>query len=509
MKVQDLDSKHVCHICIGDQFLAEQVKTEATLALCSYCGETREAITLDDLSDRIHDTIQEHFELTSGYPSEPYEFMMASEGMWERRGDPVEYVIGEMGGLEEDVARDVTSKLSDRHGYWAVREEGREDPYGSEAMYEERGPFDLGFRLNWAEFRREIQFNSRFFSAGVEEMLTDIFGDFTAFKTSRSGPVIQEINPQEQNYFFWRGRLAQSPQVIENILKSPAQELGPPPPRLAKLGRMNAQGISVFYGATEPSTCASELRPSVSSSIVIGRFELLRPVRLLDLGALSEAYVSSSYFDPEYPVHKARSAFLSRLVSEISRPVLPEDEPLEYLPTQVVAEYLAQKAEPPFDGIIYPSSQTGGSGENVVLFHGSSRVQPYELPAGSSVEVDIPVKRQLDEDDDFYDGIWVSETVPSITNEDRVPVGDRPIRGRTIRGFMNYLLEEPEDDRDPTLRLDTENVEVLDVKAVSYDSTKRPVIRNRQTEEERNSLEKRFADIGGIGDLDLDEILNS
>ena len=508
MKDQALDTKHVCHVCICDQFLAEQVKAEATRALCSYCGDMREATTLDNLSGRIHDAIQEHFELTLGYPTEPYEFMTASEGMWERRGDPVEHVIAEMGGLEEDVARDVTSKLSDRYGYWAIREEGREDPYGLEAMYEEREPFDLGFRLTWAEFRREIQFNSRFFSSGVGEMLAELFGDLTALKTFRSRPVIQEIHPQEQSYFFWRGRLAQSHQIIERILKSPAGELGPPPPRLATTGRMNPEGISVFYGATEQSTCMSELRPSVGSSIVIGRFELLRQVRLLDLGALSEAYVSSSYFDPEYAVHKARSAFLSRLVSEISRPVLPEDEALEYLPTQVVAEYLALEAEPPFDGIIYPSSQTGGSGENVVLFQRASRVQPYELPSGSSVEVDIPVKRQLGEDDDFYDGIWVSETVPS--NAEKVPPAeDRPVHRRTTRGFMNYLLEEPEDDRNPTLRLDTENVEVLDIKAVSYDSTKRSVIRNRQTEEERNSLEKRFADISGIADNDFDEILNS
>ena len=506
MTEQGNDTKYLCHECIGDEFLSGEVKVDSPPVLCSYCGKTLEAIGLDALADRVHDVLQERFYLTPGYPDEAYEHFLYDEGKWERRGDPAEYVIAEMGGLEEDASRDVTSLLSDRHSYWAIREEGIEDPYGPEAMYEEREPFDLGFRLTWAEFRREIQFNSRFLSVGIEEMLTDIFGDLTAFKTSRRRPVIQEIDPQEKDYSIWRGRLAQSSQVIENILTSPAQELGPPPPRLAKAGRMNAQGITVFYGATEQSTCVSELRPSVGSSIVIGRFELLRPVRLLDLGALSEAYVSSSYFDPEYPVHKARSAFLSRLVSEISRPVLSEDEPLEYLPTQVVAEYLAQKAGPQFDGIIYPSSQTGGSGENLVLFNRSSRVEPYELPAGSSVEVDIPVRRQLDEDEDSYDGIWVSETVPSNNNGKPLPIGDRPKQGRTIRAFMNDLLEEPEDDRNPTLRLDTENVEVLDIKAVSYDSTKRSVTRNRQTEEERSSLDKRFAD---IGDIDLDEILNS
>ena len=500
------NTKPICDQYIGDDFLKEEVKEQGILDTCSYCGEVREAIMLDALADRIHDMLHEHFRLTPGYPDEPYEYFLASEGTWERRGDPVEFVIAEMAGVEEDVTRDVISLLSARYGYWAIREEGREDPYGPEAMYEERRALDLGFQLTWAEFRREIQSRSRFFSAGVEEMFADIFGDLTALKTPGRTPVIREINPEDQTHFVWRGRTAQSPQDIETILKSPVQELGPPPSRLAKTGRMNAQGISVFYGATKQSTCVSELRPLVGGSIVIGRFELLRSAKLLDLGALSEVYVKSSYFDPEYAVHKARTAFLHHLVSEISRPILPEDELLEYLPTQVVAEYLAQKAEPHFDGIIYPSSQRGGNGENVVLFNHSSRVEPYSLPAGSSVEVDIPFKKRLDEDDDFYDGIWVSETVPSNIDEEVPPKGASAIRGRTVRAFMDYLLEEPEDDRNPALRLDTESVEVLDITAARYKSTKRSVIRNRQTKEERDSWEKRFADIGGF---DLDDILDN
>ena len=306
MKPQDANFKLVCFRCIGDHVLSDKVKAEGASVYCDYCGNRRAAKNLEWVANRIDEVVQQHFELTPGYPVDPFELFLASKGDWERRGESVEYLIAEIASLEERSAHDLTDILSNRQSYEAGKY-GEENPYGPEAMYEEREPFDLGFRLTWTEFRREIQSRSRFFSAGVEEMLADIFGDLTVLKTSGERPVIREINPQDQNHFVWRGRIAQSPQEIETILKSPAQELGPPPSRSAKARRMNAQGISVFYGATKQSTCVSELRPLVGNSIVIGRFELLSPARLLDLGALSEVYVHSSYFDPEYAVHKARA----------------------------------------------------------------------------------------------------------------------------------------------------------------------------------------------------------
>ena len=119
MTMKDEHSKYVCHECIGDQFLASEVKAQCDLTECHYCGDSREAMTLENLAERTHDVLQEHFELTPDYPSEPYEHMEASEGRWERRDDSVEYVIAEIVGLDERVAEDMTALLSAQHGYWA------------------------------------------------------------------------------------------------------------------------------------------------------------------------------------------------------------------------------------------------------------------------------------------------------------------------------------------------------------------------------------------------------
>ena len=67
-------------------------------------------------------------------------------------------------------------------------------------------------------------------------------------------------------------------------------------------------------------------------------------------------------FDLHYASHVARLKFLQSFAAEISRPIQAHEEPLEYIPTQAVAEYLAGELK--LDGIIYPSAQLGGMEDN-------------------------------------------------------------------------------------------------------------------------------------------------
>ena len=278
MTMKDEHTKYVCHECIGDQFLASEVKAQHVPGMCAYCGETREAVTLENLADRAHDVLQQYFRLTPDYPCEPYEHMEASEGRWERRGEPANFRIAEIVGLDENTADDVTGLLSHKHGGYRVIKGGGEDPYSDDAMYEARRPSDLGFRYTWAELRRQIRSRSRFFSTESEEMLRLIFGDLSAHKASDNKPVVREISPGDPDASVWRARAALSTGDLEAFLKCPSRELSSPPSRSAKAGRMNAQGIPVFYGAKDLRTCVSEVRAPVGAHVVVGRFDLLRPV---------------------------------------------------------------------------------------------------------------------------------------------------------------------------------------------------------------------------------------
>jgi RES domain/HEPN/RES N-terminal domain 1 len=464
----DGEATKICIGCIGDSFLREEVRQSAEEGSCSYCGGDDRVTSLQDLADRIHEVLKAQFYVTSSEP-EGFDYYLAKEGRWDRPGDPVAQIISDIAGLDDEISQDIRTYLSDPY---RAAKDGDEDPYGDDALYEEQAPNLYDFKDTWENFCQRLRWRSRFFSESAESDLDSIFGDLDSLKTIRDLPVVRVISPDDEDRFLYRARVAFAQSEREAILKRPARELGAPPARLARAGRMNAAGISVFYGAESADTCLSELRAPVGSSVVVGRFEIIRPVRLLDMDALAQVYIRGSHFDPQFSVLRARAAFLSHLVQTISRPVMPNDETFDYLPTQAIAEYLATKVKPPFDGVIFGSSQTGGEGRNVVLFNHASAAEPEDSPPGMTTEFWI-------RDDET---ITIFEEVPP-------PAPPKPAKTHDVFGITMPLdepLEPPADDdtawlsyREPNLKLDLKSVEVMNVTGVRYTYDTRHVSRSR------------------------------
>ena len=78
-------------------------------------------------------------------------------------------------------------------------------------------------------------------------------------------------------------------------------------------------------------------------------------MRIIDLSVLGDVFEYRDLFDPTFETISTRLTFLRMLEQEISLPVQPHDEALEYIPTQVVAEYIASVLG--FDGVAYRSAQ--------------------------------------------------------------------------------------------------------------------------------------------------------
>lgn len=159
---------------------------------------------------------------------------------------------------------------------------------------------------------------------------------------------------------------------------------------------MNAAGIAVFYGATEKETAVAELRPAVGSLITVAAFRVHRPIHVLDLTRFTCAGRQLDIFAKNQMVRATQWAFMQSFASEISQPILPGDEHPEYVPAQVVAEYLTNQPvrwrgeEVTPDAIMFRSAQRDG-GKNMIAVMGDAATICRTTPAAG--EDAAPAKR--------------------------------------------------------------------------------------------------------------------
>ena len=194
---------------------------------------------------------------------------------------------------------------------------------------------------------------SRFFNSEAQEILEDIFRDVETKDTWQGESVLIALGKKEASKSLFRARVV-DPNRIKTVLAQPEKQLGPPPSEFAGTGRMNAYGISIFYGATDKRTAIAEVRPSVGSTVLVAKFDIVRDVQILDLDILANLFVKESYFSEQFADQITHAVFLRKLGKLCSKPVLPGAEKFEYLVTQAVAEFLA--SNPAIDGIAYPLS---------------------------------------------------------------------------------------------------------------------------------------------------------
>lgn len=454
--------EHLCYRCIGDEFLSAEVKGEEK-AVCMQCGKKRAAIAFRQLIERVDDAIQDNFQ-----PSRNDEGQSFSE------------VIAEQAGLDEAIADRMQDWLSARRGYAMVRD-GEEDIY--DASWVEGGSgsfFDERYSSRWRAFKRSVREEARFFNDHARSWLDDVFHKVEAQEDWQGRRAVRTINPGDADGEFVRGRVAQSEAELKAFLLDPVGEIGPPPSDKATAGRMNAAGVSVFYGAFDHPTCRAEIRPPVGSHAVFARFRLIEPIRILDFEALRWTRVDGSIFDPTYRQRVERGAFLRTFGHEISLPVMPRDELFGYVPTQIVAEYLAHALK--LDGIRFRSTQAAGDKHNIVLFYRASRVAPIDT-SGLAREVDLG----WSEPEDYDDSITIrEEELPPPE-----PVAPPPPPAESLFDLAPISFEPPPDDEDHRaahLEYIPDSLTVHSIRAVDYDAPERSVSRYRWTKKEMDSL---------------------
>ena len=468
----ELAARYLCSACVGESYLRAEIVRAGQKGKCDYCGEPGLIISIGELADAVDATFERHFVMTPDQPSAS-EYAMLSEGdyPWERKSDPARDAIAIAAEIDEEPAEDVRQVLAERHHDMELAQMGEDSPFDEDAHYAERDIDDIEFQENWRYFEESLKTEARFFNANAKVTLDSVFEGIHEHKKDDGAPVIVEAGPGTDLTGIYRARVFQSTAKLELALKHPDKELGPPPPELAVAGRMNARGISVFYGATSAELAVGEVRPPVGSRVAVARFEFSRTVRLLDVAALRAIYVEGSFFDPAFMSRLELAKFLERLSDHFARPVMPGDAHLDYLPTQAIADYLAARNDPVLDGILYPSVQGDEDAANVALFHKSARVAAIDLPQGTEISASTGMHTEEGWDEHY----WVWEKIPAADPD----VQDKQLDVFEPGAFLMASHDLDRDVRETVLKIDLPSMQIQRVRAAKYATKVYEVQRHR------------------------------
>jgi len=429
--LDDEDPEVICSKCVGDPYLRTWVEEAGGVGTCRFCAGHQRGVTLEDLAAKIDTALRENY---FSAPDTPHVVDWSDNTQWWQEGREFDEVLQEIAGIEPEISEAVFEYLAENED--CDISDG-EEPFYGDTLLQHAEVHSSRFMDLWLEFENRLKHEVRFFDDHCRDLLDRIFGDLRTFAGGQAIVTLQAGSDVK----IYRSRLIENESAAERFIRHPEIELGPPPPQHARAGRLNPSGIPAFYGAFSEEVALAEIRPLVGSRVAVGTFTLLREVQLLDFTFLPFAYHSESIFSPKYQEAREKVVFLEGFQGRISRPVLPSDEPLAYLPTQAVAAYFTNIIG--LDGFIYASTQTWAEG------HAVGRVERENCNVaffGSAAKVGSVVGSQTSTQD-AGDATLRAEPNPTLHRVRFVKVGTTHIFGH-IYEDGSVIISEDDDDQE-------------------------------------------------------------
>jgi hypothetical protein len=364
-----------CVECFKDEFVRQFIARSGKAGECAFCGSSGLACATTEAAGRF---------VLEGL-LRAYEGIDQVPGSWDSEdkcytldGQTAHEILGEMELLSDRVyeedqdAQLVTALVRDGSPSWHDVAEGTDDPLnGGEALLVTKdifyGPDHNRFALSWRAFKRYVKHYARFFVLAPDTQLSrdvllrpigELLGTLKA--TLRKGER------------FWRARIIRGSSACS---VQDASAWGPAPLKKGGNSRMSPAGISYLYLGSSPELCVAEVRPCVGDVVGIWELEVTQQLRIVDFVSRPPRSCRQSIFDPNYDHDKLwTNDFLRDLVRDLACPLRLEEQPIDYIPTQVLAEFLRSLG---FLGMKYPSSQSD-NGFNLVCFVGPKEEESME-----------------------------------------------------------------------------------------------------------------------------------
>jgi hypothetical protein len=224
--------------------------------------------------------------------------------------------------------------------------------------------------LTWGDyqqFRKELQNKGRYFRTDWAS------GYLGALKHTCKKRIIIITQDTE----LWRSRLEGSlvPCAPDDtaIQAYSCDEMAAPPPNLSRASRIGVTGIPVLYLSSDKDTAMSEVRPWKDQRVSLAKLRVTKDLNIVDchqsgldgtIADVDKLWPLASLRRKEItPDSEHEDIAWTWIDYAFSKPVSQLDDPLEYIPTQVIAEFFKTEG---YDGIKYRSSVA--LGYNVALF---------------------------------------------------------------------------------------------------------------------------------------------
>jgi hypothetical protein len=345
-------SKQVCPSCINERYLANCIALKGSSGVCDYCKQVNPVLGIDVIAEKIKDGFNWKYVLLEGKNSqEKFDLDFIPHGTINFK-DTFDLLMHETNIINAELLSDLSDIL--KYQCW-FDNSGYEISQGQKDWY------------TWEYFTYIVKHERRYIFKDVEhplgpvfahkkasdilEGIFDFFREYNAYSVLRAGTKI------------YRGRKKSS--FGPNEPKT-AKELGAVPIEFCtQSNRYSPAGISMFYGATDRETCIAEI--NANEAVIIGIWELKEDIEILDLTQFKDDDVPS-IFDTEHRDKRSEYEFILKFAADLRRTNNKTDEgekSIEYVPTQIITEYL-RTTEPPISGVCSYSSKN--IGKNITLF---------------------------------------------------------------------------------------------------------------------------------------------
>jgi hypothetical protein len=132
-------------------------------------------------------------------------------------------------------------------------------------------------------------------------------------------------------------------------------------------GRVMPRGIVSLYLASSRETAMSEVRPWVNADVSCANFEISHNLKIVDCSVHADKNILGWNAKTPEEIQEAVWADIDRA---FSRPVSRDEDALDYIPTQILAELFKSLG---YDGVGYKSALCEG-GYNLALFDLNSAI---------------------------------------------------------------------------------------------------------------------------------------